>query len=306
MDPTLDTLTVVISAVSATVATATALAALTKGARLRRQSAIIRDELAAATGTYDRAVLQSLHREVTAQMIALMAVPAWRMGQLLVLYLLGLPAALLAGVGIGMASRPLVGGGAQANQYHLEELVLVVGLTMVSLMMLLFGMAWFLKAQLERSRIKRLYLDGRDLDRKLFLTPGLIPSAERPSWAVHDRDPPKSRLRRRMWWTVTSTSLLPWLLMLSVGLFIARPDAEGADAAIARSMAATVLIVLVALPTAKDSVQYKHVLSPTVDDWVHPRPPSPTNQIQAEIASARRAGPPHRCRRRWMSWRRRR
>ena len=278
-----------VAAVSALAAVVTVVAALSKGARLRHRAEMLRNEMAVSTVPHDRAVLLSLHREAMAQIVARLAVRPWRLCVVLILYLLGLPMATFAASWSAVEVRAHLDpdwNGVHAAHVPWPILALLITL---ALLLLLVGTSELLKCRIERVRVEKLYLDGRDVDRSLLKARGLRPSAEDLAWAMDGTISSGRRARRRMGFEVWWLSLIPWVLMLCAGFLLP----GGSDpAAVAQAFSMMMLILILGLPVSKSAVLTNFDRTPVLDDWVHPRPPSPAEQIRTEIEMAQRSGPP--------------
>lgn len=133
---------------------------LTSAARLRRRATFWSEQLSAAELAHDRAVAQSLHRETTANLIALQAYPSKTLLWQAQFILIGL-------YGVG-ATGYLAGTLAPNNitfqnlrDQGTEPVLLLVLVTTLNL-----GLANVASILERRRRVARWYLDGRDLARE--------------------------------------------------------------------------------------------------------------------------------------------
>lgn len=275
----------VVPTLTAVVGLGTAVTAASRGTVLRKRAEVLRAEIEAASRPHDKEVLQSLHRDVTADIVALLAVPARLRIIALALYLGALALALITGFGLGVWFL-VMGGLLTLGDLSPREIGIFIGLLAVlSLLLLASGSSAWLKTGLERIRVAAAYRQGRDVDRKLLKDHRLFPKAEFLEGARESELVTGRGMRWNFRIQVVALSLLPWFLLLL----------SGSQFAVARNWMALlqwvlsiVFILLVALSSSVGIARAGFSPALIRDEWAHPRPPSPADQIQNEIAAAQR------------------
>lgn len=275
----------------------------TKEARLKRRAEMLRAEIATATLPNDTAVLHSLHRSTTARIVAHAAVPTSKMaGQALVILcamMFPLAAGFLGTIALGLyvSGVPNIDAGAQRTWMFIAAAGALAGLIYTAGLRL--PIVELLKLNLERRRMEALYLSGRGLDRSMSRSSGL-PSVDSLEPLSDHAKNTAVRIRRRLRVVTWGATLMFGILALCYGVLLAGVllDLE-VNTLVLLYFTPLVLIFLfvdliIMVPVIANG------LNAGPDEWIHPRPPSTEQQIQAESASVHRPKTPlRRTRGRW-------
>lgn len=257
----------VIAVIGSLLGVIAAIEALTAGARLRRRAELLRAEIAAADRERDKAVLQSLHRETVAQLVAMQGVPtlsfligggflyggltfAYYVGSLLIVEMKVRQAALL---------QPWTG-------YPLALVGLIVGAGVI----LSLDVSNMVVRAIERRRTVLQYLNGQDLDRWVRRHKHRIFSPEDAAFFT-----PEKKSAHQMTYSVYML-----VIGLSTGLtcLAALLGTISADGALELYKSMTfspfgILISLIALSLCFGVPSAIEIHRQTRPEWVHPRPP---------------------------------
>ncbi|MEX5236018.1 hypothetical protein [Kocuria arenosa] len=281
--------------VASVVGILTALVSFTKEARLKRRAEMLRAEIGAASLPHDVAILQSLHRATTARIVAHTAVPASRSFGLVVMLLFVMVFPLIAGYFGGAAlfffrAGVLDHGSDEARDWFTSSAVTSAGSLLITYFLKDVILELF-KTSLERPRLEALYLSGQDLNRSMSRSLK-FPSVESLEPLSDHAKNTAVRIRRRLLVTVWAATLCLGLLPLLYGFTLAGMlSGQQVDIALLNVTSAVALAAglffLFLTPGLIVSGR-----GPEPDEWLHPRPLSPAEQIRTEIETAQRSESP--------------
>jgi hypothetical protein len=162
-------------------------------------------------------------------------------------------------------------------------------LALLSFFMLVAGIGDWLKSGLERLRVATFYLKGKGIDRRILTYPGVVPSAALLEDVKVGRRSTGRGVRRHLQMDIVALALSPWYLLTYSG---AAFYATGNWLTVLQGAFGAGLFVALILPQALMLVRGGFAFEFVPDDWVHPRPPAPAEQIQAEIEAAQQSVSP--------------
>lgn len=266
MIDSLEPIAALIAAIAALAGAVGAVSVVTQSTRLRHRTEMLRAEIDASPIPHDRAILESIHRDTTATIVAHLAVPTYKLFIRGVRFLIGVFLAIFAGVSLGfLLTTGAENLAAQNMETPLSVLALPFLILVLSLSFLWGGFEGLLKSVLERRRVAVLYLRGQDIDTRLLNSRGRVPVDVLEAIAAGTAKNRKYfNVRLRFMQLSLATPLGTSLFIAGLNLYTRDNPALALQAIVVAVMAAG--FVPVSADFIRDGFSHREV-----EPWVHPR-----------------------------------